>query len=140
MCHECSCLKNPRDGGAWWAAVYGVSQTWTQLKQFSSSSSPSPASCLVAQSCLTLCNPVGFNPPGSSVHGILQARIWSGLSFSSPGDLLDPGIEPGLPALQAYSLPSQPPGNPPPHLLKRRLLPSPCLLAQSHDLPWPKRY
>ena len=29
---QCSCLENPRDGGAWWAAVYGVTQSWTQLK------------------------------------------------------------------------------------------------------------
>ena len=36
---QCSCLENPRDGGAWWAAVYGVTQSWTQLKQLSSSSS-----------------------------------------------------------------------------------------------------
>ena len=34
-----SCLENPMDGGAWWAAVYGVAQSWTQLKQLSSSSS-----------------------------------------------------------------------------------------------------
>ena len=32
-----SCLENPRDSGAWWAAVYGVTQSWTQLKQLSSS-------------------------------------------------------------------------------------------------------
>ena len=36
---QCSCLENPRDGGAWWAAVYGVAQSWTQLKRLSSSSS-----------------------------------------------------------------------------------------------------
>ena len=35
---QCSCLENPRDGRAWWAAVYGVAQSWTQLKQLSSSS------------------------------------------------------------------------------------------------------
>ena len=29
---QCSCLENPRDGGAWWAAVYGVAQSWTRLK------------------------------------------------------------------------------------------------------------
>ena len=29
---QCSCLENPRDGGAWWAAVYGVAQSQTQLK------------------------------------------------------------------------------------------------------------
>ena len=34
-----SCLENPRDGGAWWAAVYGVAKSWTRLKQLSSSSS-----------------------------------------------------------------------------------------------------
>ena len=37
---------------------------------------------------------------------------WSGLQFSSPGDLFDPGIEPGFPALQTDSLPSEPPGKP----------------------------
>ena len=36
---QCSCLENPRDGGAWWAAVYGGAQSWTRLKQLSSSSS-----------------------------------------------------------------------------------------------------
>ena len=35
---QCSCLENPRDGGAWWAAVSGVAQSWTQLKWLSSSS------------------------------------------------------------------------------------------------------
>ena len=35
---QCSCLENLSDGGAWWAAVYGVAQNRTQLKQFSSSS------------------------------------------------------------------------------------------------------
>ena len=33
---QCSCLENPRDGGAWWAAVHGVAQSWTRLKQLSS--------------------------------------------------------------------------------------------------------
>ena len=36
---QCSCLENPRDGGAWWAAFYGVAQSRTRLKQLSSSSS-----------------------------------------------------------------------------------------------------
>ena len=36
---QCSCLENPRDRGAWWAAVYGVAQSWTRLKRLSSSSS-----------------------------------------------------------------------------------------------------
>ena len=38
---QCSCLENPRDGGAWWAAVYGVAQSRTWLKRLSSSSSSS---------------------------------------------------------------------------------------------------
>ena len=37
---------------------------------------------------------------------------WSGLPFPSPGDLPDPGIEPGSPALQADSVPTEPPGRP----------------------------
>ena len=36
---QCSCLENPRDGGAWWAAVYGVAQSRTRLERLSSSSS-----------------------------------------------------------------------------------------------------
>ena len=36
---QCSCLENPRDGGVWWAAVYGVAQSRTRLKRLSSSSS-----------------------------------------------------------------------------------------------------
>ena len=34
-----SCLENPKDSGAWWAAIYGVAQSWTRLKRLSSSSS-----------------------------------------------------------------------------------------------------
>ena len=57
---KCSCLENPRDGGAWWAAVYGVAQSWTRLKRLSSSS----YCCSVAQSCPTLCNPMDCSMPG----------------------------------------------------------------------------
>ena len=68
---------------------------------------------LVAQSCLTLCGPMDCSPPGSSVPGILQARIVEGrYLFPSPGDLPDTGIEAGSPALQADSLLSEPPGEP----------------------------
>ena len=51
-----------------------------------------------------------LQPPGSSVHGILQARILQWVSFPSPVDLPDPGIETRSPALQADSLWSEPPG------------------------------
>ena len=49
---QCSCLENPRDGGAWWAAIYGVAQSRARLKRLSSSSSsflysrvPRPLAC-----------------------------------------------------------------------------------------------
>ena len=66
---------------------------------------------LVAQSCPTLCDSMNCSLPGSSVHGIFQARILERVLFPSPGDLPDPWNEPGSPALQADSLPSEPPGN-----------------------------
>ena len=64
------------------------------------------------QSCPTLCDPIDGSPPGSAIPGILQAKSWSGLPFPSPGDLLNPGIEPGSPALQTDALTSEPPGKP----------------------------
>ena len=67
---------------------------------------------LVTQSCLTLFDPMDYSPLGSSVHGILQARIleWVGFPFSR--GFPNPGIEPRSPALQADSLPAEPPGKP----------------------------
>ena len=66
---------------------------------------------LVAQSCPTLCNPTGCSPPGSSVRGILQARVLEWVAIPvPPGDLPDPGIKTESPALQADSLPFEPPG------------------------------
>ena len=51
--------------------------------------------CGCAQSCPTLCDPVDCSPPGSSVHGILQARILDWVAMpSSRGDLPDPEIKP----------------------------------------------
>ena len=69
---------------------------------------------LLTPSCLILCNPMDCSLPGSFVYGILQAKYWSGLPFLSPGNLSDPGIEPGSPALQADSLSSEPVGKLPP--------------------------
>ena len=63
---------------------------------------------LIAQSCPTLCDPMDYSPPGSSVHGILQAKYWSGLPIPSPQDLCDSGIKPMFPAQQADSLLSEP--------------------------------
>ena len=66
----------------------------------------------VAQSCLTLFDSMDCSLPGSSLHGILQARILEWLPFPSPGDLPDPGIEPRSPTLQADALTSEPSGKP----------------------------
>ena len=65
---------------------------------------------LVIQSCPTLWDPMDCSQPGSTVHGILQAR--TGVSSHSflQGIFLTPGIELGSSALQADSLPSEPPG------------------------------
>ena len=52
-------------------------------------------SVLVAQSCPTLCNPVAHQAP--LFMGFSRQEYWSGLPFSSPGDLPNPGIKPGLP-------------------------------------------
>ena len=60
----------------------------------------------VAQECPTLCNPVDYSPPGSSVHGTSQARIleWLAISFS--------GIEPTSSALDERFFTAEPPGKP----------------------------
>ena len=67
------------------------------------------AKVLVTQSCLTLRDPMDCSPPGSSVHGIIHARIleWVPIPFSRGSS--QPGIEPRSPALQADSLLSEPP-------------------------------
>ena len=49
---QCSCLENPRDGGAWWAAVYGVAQSRTRLKRLSSSSSIIATVCHSETNCI----------------------------------------------------------------------------------------
>ena len=64
----------------------------------------------VAQLCPPLCEPMDCSPPGSRVHGILQARKLEWAAIPSPGDLPDPKDQtPKSPALQADSLPSEPP-------------------------------
>ena len=56
------------------------------------------------QSCRTLSDRIYCTPQGSSVHGILQARILEWVAMTSPGDIPNPGIEPTSPALQVDSL------------------------------------
>ena len=69
--------------------------------------------CLVTQSYLTLCNPIHCSLPGYSVPVHSRKEYQSGLPFPYPGDLPNPGIKPGSPALQVDSLPSEKPGKPP---------------------------
>ena len=82
---QCSCLENPTDGGAWWAAVYGVTQSRTRLKQLSSSSSsniplregngnPLQYSCLE--------NPMDRGVWQATVLGV--ARVGHNLATKSP--------------------------------------------------------
>ena len=68
--------------------------------------------CLVTKSCLT-CDPMDCSLPCSTLSmGFPRREHWSGLPFPSPGDLPKTGIEPGLLALQADSLPTEPPVKP----------------------------
>ena len=80
-----SCLENPMDAGAWWAAIYEVTQSRTWLKRLSSSSSRTGnifishnqhVSVPSGFSCIQLfCDPMDCSPPGSSVHRNLQAIL-----------------------------------------------------------------
>ena len=96
------------DWEAWHAAIHGVTKSWTWLSNWTDlncyPNSDIRINVLVAQSCLTLCNPTNCSPPVLSVYGILKQEYWSGLPFTSPEDLPDPEIESGPPELQADSL------------------------------------
>ena len=82
------------DREAWRAAIHGVAKSWIPLSywtelnwmlRLNSLLRESESESEVAHSCPTLCNPMGFSLPGSSVHGILQARMgweWVAISFS----------------------------------------------------------
>ena len=121
-----NCLENPMDRETWWATVHRITESWTtewarmqaRVEQIYWHHFPRAwifrpvhcfcrqhaIACLIAtcmhaklQSCIWLCNPMDSSQPGSSVHRILQAEYWSGLSFPSPGYLLDPGVKPSAP-------------------------------------------
>ena len=122
--------SDPR-GGLWWAGGQGLERGEVWVKMFKRTKKqweddncqvlPNvPPTCTHAkslQSCQTVCDPMDCSPPGSSVHGILQAWILEWVAFLSPGDLPDPGIVPRSPTLQAdffffFFLPFEPPGKP----------------------------
>ena len=70
--------------------------------------------CLVAQSCPTHFNPMDCSPIYRflCIWGFSRQEFWSGLSCPPSGNLLNPGIKPRYPTLQANSLLSEPPGKP----------------------------
>ena len=83
----------------WRAHTHTYTHTHTHTQEFSAQS---------LQVCPTLCDAMGYSPPGFSVHEILKARIVEWVAMSSSRDLPNPGIElesPDLPVLQADSLP-----------------------------------
>ena len=73
-----------KDREAWRATVHGVAKSWTQLSNWTTTSSDLViVKVLVAQSCLILCDPMDYSLPSSFVQGILQARMleWLAISF-----------------------------------------------------------
>ena len=92
-----------------------VGHSWTQAPTlqkniYHSWSKIRKVKVLVTQSCLTLCNPMDWSPPGFSPMEFSRQDYWSQLPYLSPGDLPNPGIKPVSPALQADSLPPVQPG------------------------------
>ena len=68
---------------------------------------PLPTCRLVTKSCLTLATPWTVACQAPLSMGFSRQKYWSGLPFPSPGDVPDPGMEPGSPVLQADSLPTE---------------------------------
>ena len=66
--------------------------------------------CVLDQSSPTLCDPMEHSPPGSPVHGVLQARILEWVSISYSRDLPNPGIKPMSPAKGDRFFTTAPPG------------------------------
>ena len=80
-----SCLENPRDGGAWWAAVYGVTQSRTRLRRLSSNGS---SSCLLRKILALNSSALGFvgvlNIP---IHWLAWTHLYSRFYFSQSFEL-----------------------------------------------------
>jgi len=100
---QCSCLENPRDGEAWWAAVSGVAQNWTRLKRLSSSmfteeEVPSQRQLQLLRSVRLSVTPWTAARQAPLSMGFSRQEYWSGVPCPPPGDLPDPGMEPASPA------------------------------------------
>ena len=68
--------------------------------------------CSVAKSYSTFCDPMTISHQDPLSMGFSSQEFWSGLPFSSPRELLDPGIEPASPALAGRFFTTEPPGKP----------------------------
>ena len=79
-------MENPRDRGAWWAAIYGVAQSWTQLKRLSSSSSGYMPSTMMGPED-TAAVPIAMEHPQSQggANTISWPALWSHGGMSAPG-------------------------------------------------------
>ena len=127
---QCSCLENPRDGGAWWASICGATQSRTRLKRLSSSSSSSSSSHEVMSNSSTTPWAVACQTPLPMRFS--RQECCSGLLFPPPGDLPDPGIKlasPAAPALAGRFLAAEPPGKPP------KFIPLPIKAKKTWKLP-----
>ena len=105
-----SCLENPLDREAWWATVHSIAKSWTWLKQWGSKHiyvytlylhTYYTYTCifhggggLVAKLCPTFVIPWTVARKAPLSMGFSRQECWSGLSFPSPRDLPNPGIEP----------------------------------------------
>ena len=69
-----SCLENPMDRGPWWATVHGVTKSRTATEHF--------LLFVCVLRVVSNCDPMDCSPPGSSIHGILQARILEWVAIS----------------------------------------------------------
>ena len=94
---------------------------------------PKKSESEVAQSCPTLCDPMDCTYQDPPSMGFSRQECWSGLPFPSPGDLPNPGIEPGSSALQADALPSEPPGKSPKKSQRKAIPKNAQTTAQLHS-------
>ena len=87
---QCSCLENPRDGGAWWAAISGVAQSRTRLKQLSSSSSSQKISeKAMAPHSSTLAWKIPWTEEPGGLQSMGSLRVRHDFTFTFHFDALD---------------------------------------------------
>ena len=111
----------PEQGHEPWTLRLKVwcSNDWTIQAMYTLLHRPS---VLVAQSCLTLCNPMDCSTLGSSVHGNSRQEQWSGLPLSSPKFCLTQGLNLGIPHCSQISLLTEAPGKPNKFLFSQDLI------------------